>query len=49
LQILGQNNAASSARISAQSKAKKKKPRTKSGLNLGSIARSAGSGLNISA
>lgn len=49
LQILGQNNAASTARISAQTKAKKKKPRTKSGLNLGSIARSAGSGLNISA
>jgi hypothetical protein len=49
LQILGQNNAASTAQVSAGTKAKKKKPRTKSGLNLGSIARSSGTGLNISA
>ena len=49
LQILGQNTAASTARVSSGTKAKKKKPRTKSGLNLGSIARSSGTGLNISA
>ena len=49
LQILGQNTAASTARVSGGTKAKKKKPRTKSGLNLGSIARSSGTGLNISA